>query len=220
MDDTWNELMKDVDWGEVERDIAENAEREKLIAYFWRDGFDFKRGYIRRIMSEHPELLDRFKIDAASEQMHESHALGVELSVDDALRFVENDKPVPTSELVKMLNAAGVTDENVYDVILGAATMESSCSTVKNAAAQKKARLMTECADILAENKDVLILGIPTFDPESSFTQVKLAFFGEDLTAPEVSALKALMQHADRYSLTEQHGVAVALFQLFNIWDK
>lgn len=224
MDNTWNDLLDTVDWDAVDKEVnklrAEEAGRENLLAYFDKDGFDFKRSYIRKIFQTRPEITDRFKIDAASEQMYESHTGGVELDVDDALRFVENDKPVPVPDLVKMLNAAGLTDENVMDVIESALSDEEPepHGEVKNKRAKSKAITMERCAMQLDRNPDVLVLGLPTFDPLSDWTQVKLAFFGENFTAIEVAALSSLMKTADKHRLTIEHGVAVAVFQIYNIW--
>lgn len=225
MDDTWDKMLDAVDWEAVDREVdnlrQEESGREKLLAYFADDGFDYKRSYIRKVLSAHPEITNQFTIDAASEQMYESHTEGVELDVNDALRFVENDEPVPLDSLVKMLNAAGVTSENVMDVIESTLSNEDlgRYGDVKNPAAKAKARRMERCAARLAGNQDVLVLGLPTFDPMSNWTQVKLAFFAENFTQVEIASLNALMKLADKYRLKVQHGVAVAVFQIFNIWS-
>lgn len=223
MDKSWDEIMDGVDWDAVESEIKKSAQeerrRDELLDYFWQDDFDYKRGYILAVMNAHPEIDDRYTIDAASEEMLMAHDFSVELSVDDALRLVKNDKPTPVSELVKMLNSAGITDDNVMDVIESAeTTRRQTIDGVKSPAAKRKARSMTEAAELLARNPNVLLLGLPTFDPEQNWTQVKIAFFTDDLMVPEVSTLKYLMWLSDKYKLTEKNGAAIALFQIYNIW--
>lgn len=224
MDKSWDEIMDGVDWDAVDREIEKTAQEERgrneLLDYFWEDGFDYKRGYIFAIMNAHPEIDDRYIIDAASEEMLMAHDFSVELAVDDALRLVKNDKPTPIPELVKMLNSAGITNDNVMDVIENAEIEHrQTIGGVKSSAAKRKARSMTEAAELLARNPDILLLGLPTFDPEQNWTQVKLAFFTDDLTAPEASTLKYLMWLADKHKLTVKNGVAIALFQIYNIWS-
>ena len=222
MDDDWGEIFDKLDWDSVDKEIekskAETSARDDLIEYFWKDDFDYKRSYVREIMASHPEITDRYKIDAASEQMKESHDGGVELGVEDALRFVANDKPVPISELVKSLTDAGIHDGNIVDV-LSKSVGGGEYGAEKNAGAKRKARLMTRYADFLARNADVVILGLPVFDPESDWTQVKLAFFSENLNAGEQAALNELKGLADKSKVKVEHGVAVVVFKLYNIWD-
>ena len=224
MDNPWDEIMDGVDWDAAEREIKKTAQEElkryKLMDYFWQDGFDYKRGYIFAVMNAHPEIDDRYIIDAVSEEMLMAHDFSVELAVDDALRLVKNDKPAPVSELVKILNSAGITDDNVMDAIEDAdIEHRQTIDGVKSPTATRKARAMTEAAELLSRNPDILLLGLPTFDPEQDWTQVKLAFFTDDFTAPEVSMLKRLMDLSDKKKMTVKNGVAVALFQIYNIWS-
>jgi len=224
MDKSWDEIMDGVDWDAVDREIKKTTQeehrRKELMDYFWEDGFDYKRGYIFSVMNAHPEIDDRYIIDAASEEMLMAHDFSVELAVDDALRLVKNDKPTPIPELVKMLNSAGITDNNVTDVIEDAEIEHrQTIDGIKSPTVKRKARSMTEAAELLARNPDILLLGLPTFDPEQNWTQVKLAFFTDDLLAPETSTLKYLMWLADKYKMTVKNGVAIALFQIYNIWS-
>ena len=85
--------------------------------------------------------------------------------------------------------------------------------------AKKKAGWLTRFAYVLERNKDVLILGLPTWDPQSDWAQAKLAFFSENLTGGDRYALEQMMKYADKSFLTHQHGVAVAVFQIYDIWS-
>ena len=222
MDDTWDEIFDTLDWDAVDREVAKSLEEDRkhdlLRDYFSRDEFDYKRGYIRKFMRTYPDVLDRQTIDAATEQMLESHESGVELDAADALRFVKDKKPLSTEEIVKILADAGANDSNFVDV-LESDFDDGKYGTVKSPEARKKAAWMTRYADMVARNKDVLILALPTFDPEQDWAMVKLAFFNDDLDPAEQYALKSLMNTADRSWMKEEHGVAVALFQIFNIWS-
>lgn len=218
-DNTWDKLFDDVDWESVDKEVEKMREQDELLAYFDQDKFDYKRSYIRKLMKAHPEITDRNVIGFATEQMMESHEGGVELDVDDALRFVADQKPMTAAEAAKILADVGINDDNIEDVLFGdepdgAQTIDG----VKNPAAVRKAKLLTRCADILANNADVILLGIPVFDPESNWTQAKLAFFSENLNEGEKNVLKMMMDTADESRMKVEHGVAVALFQIINIW--
>lgn len=218
MGNMWDGFFDGIDFNNLGK---EPSEKDLLRDFFWDDEFDERRGYIRKIMLTHPEITDRDKIDAASDQMYESHLEGVELDVDDALRFVANNKPVSTEELVKMLYRSGVNDGNVFGLIDDAVsqTPGATIDGVKGKGVKAKARLMTAIADLLAKNPDVLILGLPTFDPEQNWTQVKLAFFSENLSDTEKNLIATLKNQADTSRLRMENGVAVVLFQIENIWQ-
>ena len=227
MDKTWGDIMDSLDWDAVDRDVEKSLEEDKvyddLYDYFDSDEFDYKRSYLRKFMRTYPKITDRTIIDVATEQMLEAHEGGVELDVADALRLASNKKQKSVAELVKMLTDAGINDSNIDDVLNTLLSPDfeddGKRGTIKNPAAKKKAGMMTRFAYILARNKDVLILGLPTYDHASDWTQIKLAFFSEDLNSGEKYALDQLMKLADRCSLEDERGVAVAVFQIYNIWS-
>lgn len=227
MGKTWDDIMDSLDWDDVDRDVQKSLEEDKiydeLYDYFDDDSFDYKRSYLRKFMRTYPKITDKTIIDVATEQMLESHEGGVELDAADALRFASHKKQKSTEALVKMLTDAGINDDNIDDVL---DTMlspdfvdDGKRGSIKNQEAKKKAGWMTRYAYMLARNEDVLILGLPTYDPASDWTQIKLAFFSEELNASEKLALDQLMKLADRSSLKDEHGVAVAVFQIYNIWS-
>lgn len=218
MGNMWDGFFDGIDFKDLDR---EPGEKDLLRDFFWDDEFDERRGYIRKIMQAHPEITDRDRIDAASEQMYESHMEGVELDAEDALRFAANDKPVPTEKLMKMLYRNGLNDSNVFGLI-GDALNQTPGATpdgVKGKGVKAKARLMTAIADLLAENPDVLILGLPTFDPEQNWTQVKLALFSENLSNTEKNLIAALKNRADASRMRMENGTAVVMFRIENLWQ-
>lgn len=217
---TWDKIFDNLDWDSVDKGIEEMRKHDELLAYFDQDQFDYKRSYIRKLMQTHPEIFDRDVIDMATEQMMESHDGGVELGVDDALRFVANQKPMTAGEAAKLLADVGINDDNIEDVLFndeseGGRTIDG----VKNMEALKKAKVLTRCADILANNADVVLLGVPVFDIESNWTQAKLAFFSENLSKAEKNVLQKMMDVADKPRMKIEHGVAVVMFQIYNIWS-
>lgn len=227
MGKTWDGIMDSLDWDAVDRDVEKSLEEDKiydeLYDYFDDDSFDYKRSYLRKFMRTYPKITDKTIIDVATEQMLESHEGGVELDAADALRFASHKKQKSTAELVKMLADAGINDSNIDDVLDAIPSPDfvddGKRGSIKNQEAKKNAGWMTRYAYMLARNKDVLILGLPTYDPASDWTQIKLAFFSEELNASEKLALDQLMKLADRSSLKDEHGVAVAVFQIYNIWS-
>lgn len=218
MDNTWDKIFDGIDWDSVDREVEKMRDNDELIAYFEQDKFDFKRGYIRELMQKHPEITDRDIIDLATEQMLESHECGVELDIDDALRFVSSQKVMTVEEAVKILTDMGFNDSNFVEMV-STAVVGGNKGTKKNREAKTKAALLTRYAEILGKNADVLLLGLPVFDNESNWTQVKLAFFSENLNSAEKTALTEMKKIADDARMTVENGVAVAVFQLINIWD-
>ena len=189
--------------------------REELLDYFGQRKFDYKRGYIRKVMRERPEITDRFKIGAATEQMMESHDGGVELSVDDALRFVENEQPITYDDIMHFFESIGLESSD----ILFREVEDDKIGMKENKEAVRKARLLTKHADMLAKNPDVILLGIPVFDHEADWAQAKLAFFSERLNGMERAMLLEMRKLSDDASVSIEHGVAVVVFQILNIWD-
>ena len=218
MENMWDGFFDNIDWDSVDKEVAAEREKTALLSYVNDVRFDYKRGYIRKFMRAHPEITDRDVIGLATEQMQEAHEGGVELDPDDALRFVANKKPMTVQEAVKLLTEAGIDDENIMDVIF-AEDNEEGYGTEPNLSARKKAGLLTRYADLLARNKDILLLGIPVFDQQSDWAQAKLGFFREDLNDAEKMALKQMKDIADRSNLRMEHGTAFLTFQIYNIWN-
>lgn len=227
MDDKWKDAFDKLDWNAVDREVEKSLEEDRiydaLYEYFDDDSFDYKRSYLRKFMRTYPKIIDRDTIDIATEQMLESHEGGVELDVADALRFAEHKKLPSVKELAKMLLDAGINDSNIDDVL---DTMlspdfedDGKRGSIKNPAAKKKANDLIRYSYALARNKDVLILGLPTFDPMADWVQAKLAFFSEDLNNGEKYVLDMLKKAADKSMLTDDQGVAVVVFQVFNAWS-
>lgn len=223
MDNKWDEELDKLDWDAIIKESELTDEEKKKIdleQYLGRDDFDYKRSYIRKFTKAHPEILDRDTIARATELMQEAHEGGEELDADDALRFVRYKRQRKVSELVKMLTDVGATDDNIVDTILDFDDKDDGkFGTVKNAAAKKKAYWLTRWTDMLAKNPDVLILGVPVFDPQSDWAQAKVAFFSENLSAVDKNCLNMMIRNCDSFRLIDDQDVAITVFQIYNIWD-
>ena len=219
MGNIWDGIFDGVDWDAVDREVEKSA-AEKAREYFASDGFDYKRSYLRALFRKHPEITDVGKIDTATEAMYESHTEGVELDVDDALRVVANETTLTDEQLVQMLLDSGITDESFMDTLSkGVHSMKMVPSTIKNKDAVRKARIMESLADVLGKNKDVIVLGLPMFDPLGTWTQVKLAVFSENMSMEEKGALQTLIRYSDKHTMNVKNGIAILSFKIYNIWD-
>lgn len=199
--------------------IEQNTVKEKLTKHFSKDCYDYDRSYIRRIMKERPDITDKFVISNAADAMWESHEGGVELSIDDALRLTANEKPLPIEEVVRQLTELGANNENFMSKVRDIELDDGKFGTVKNKMAKRKAGEMMRYADMLSENNDILILGVPIFDQLSDYAQLKIAFFAKNLTGEEQHIIAMLTGIADRVMMKVEHGVPVTTLQLFNIWE-
>ena len=219
MDNSWDKIFDGLDWDAVDRDIKklEKEEADSLSDFVWQPSLDSCRGYVRKILRAHPELTDHFKIEMAAGTMEEAHDGGVEMEVDDALRFVENDRPKSVADYVNSLLESGISESDFMD-ILEKDVSDDYYGTVRNPKAVRKARLMTRYVDMLTKNPDVIALGIPVFDHHADWTQAKLAFFSENLNAGERAAVNELKKLAETTHLSVENGIAVAVFQIGDIW--
>jgi hypothetical protein len=196
----------------------QDSARERLNKHFSKDCYDYERSYVRRVMKEHPEITDKFIIANAADAMWSSHEGGVELSVDDALRFTANEKPLPLEEVMRQLAELGANDSNFIDKAMSVELDDGKIGSVKNEIAKRKAEKMMSYADMLDGNEDIMLLNVPIFNPFSDYTQLKIAFFSENLTGGEKQIIAMLTGLADRTMMKVEHGVAVTTLQLFNIW--
>ena len=214
----WDSAFDNLDWDAIDREVKKFGDADEARQYFSQSRYDYKRGYIRKLMQAHPEITDIGWISAATEQMMESHEAGVELDVDDALRFTAGEKPMSVDDVIRALGEAGINDGNIMDVIFNAED-DGKRGTVINPQAKHKAEMLERYANMLAKNKDVVILGLPVLEHEADWTQVKLAIFTDDMSTVEEEELKKLMSFSDKYFLDIEHGVAVATFQIYDIWS-
>ena len=204
-----------------QKPIREHRSREELIEYFSAWSFDDKRECINRILQEHPEVGDPFVIDAASDEMLNSAYTGVLLRTDDALRLVEYREPVPTEELVKMLTDAGVTDDNIYDIIDRAKMSDKDYSDcIKSRHVRHTANLLRRYTDILTRNKDIFLLMLPEYSYHSDQVSVVLAFLGEELSVMEQQVLTQMKNIADRVRMKTDEEVTRIYFCIDDVWEK
>lgn len=195
--------------------------REELAEYFSDRRFDPERQCINKIMREHPEETDASVIEAAAEEMLSAARTGVLLSPDDALRLAVYTEPASVETLAKELNEAGITDDNIFDIIAGARIGDEDDSpAIQSPHALFAANLLQRYAGMLTGNKDTLLLRLPEYSRESDRACVMLAFLGEDLSLIEQRILEQMKSVADSVAVSREHGVTRIWFFIENVWEK
>lgn len=191
--------------------------RKELDRYFSDPMFETLREDLKKIMDSHPELTDKTTIELAADKMDECRGDGVEISVDNALRLVRGKRIPSTEELVKSLREDGVTADDIDDIAESLLNMETPHPTgaPPKESAKTKAKILAKYAEILTnENKDIVLLGLPDIDPGWDFAQLKLAFFGEDLTDKQKTILANMKHFADEVKYIENSGYAEVIFYI------
>lgn len=190
--------------------------RKELDKYFSRDMYDGIRKYAVRIMDAHPEITDAMVIEFAAGKMEECADDGAELSADDALRLTKEHDPIPTTQdFMGIFEKGGIKTQGDLLSLIERGFEETpkapdsiQRTTIEKATAM--ARLGRELAD---GNKDIVLMGIPA-DFSWSFTQLKLAFFTENLSDREQEIIRELQRLSDRVKYAEEHGIGYAMFKL------
>ena len=203
-----------------QKPIRKEQSLEELADYFSDWKFDDVRECINKIMREHPEVRDSFVIGAAAEEMINSAYTGVILSTDDALRLVEYMEPKPIETILRELDEAGVTDDNIFDVIFSARISDEDYSgCMRSLHARKTANQLQRCADALVENPDIILLMLPEYSPFSNQTFLALAFLGDELSQQEQRILEQMKKYADGVHMKTEYEVTRIYFDINNIWE-
>lgn len=190
--------------------------RKELEKYFSNEMYDGVRKYTNRIMDAHPEIADSDVVLFAAGKMEECADDGVEISVDDALRLTRKHAPVPTAgDFMDVLLSGGIeTQSDLISLIERAyentpkAPENIRRTTVERAAAMT--RLGRELAD---GNKDIVLMGIPA-DLSWNFSQLKLAFFTENLSEREQEIISELKNISDEAEYFEKYNIGYAIFRI------
>ncbi len=191
--------------------------RKELQNYFSDPMFNTLKYAIDSIMASHPEIDDRFTIEAAAEQIDECRGDGVELSVEDALRLVDGKRPPDVKELVASLAKQGITGDSLDEVAESILDMEIPRPTGEKpkASASHKARILTQYGKLLAEqNEDIVLMGVPDVDPGWDFAQLKLAFFSENLTKEQKNILENMKRFSDETKWIDKGNHAEVIFYI------
>lgn len=194
--------------------------KDELIRHFADQSYASCREFAYKIILEHPEITDPERIGFAAVCMEYSRMDDVELSTSDALRLTARRRVKPVEELVQMLNDAGVNDANI-DEILGRAGGDvdySGCAA--DPEAERKIRSLNALADALtAENKDVVLLGRPTYFQYASYARLTLAFFCKSLSKEEQEILRNMRRWCDASEMDTDEGYPRLVFYIENIWQ-
>lgn len=196
--------------------------QRELKDYFSKQMYDDIREFVYLIMLEHPEVTEPYTIEAAACEIQESKTDGVNLSVDNALRLVAGEKPADMKEVCRILSSAGInSDADIIDVLNEAAgrEMESSPHEDMSAEAFGKVTILMNAATMLAQNKDIVILGLPEADRMSDYMILRMAFFTDMLTDRERKLLEAMKLHADKTDTEQREHALLVFFKVFRVWD-
>ena len=196
--------------------------QRELKDYFSKQMYDDIREYVYLIMLEHPEITEPYTIEAAASEIQESKTDGVNLSVDNALRLVAGESPADMKEIQKILGNAGInSNADIIDVLNEAAErdMEKLPHEDMSAEAFGKSALLMNAATMLAQNKDIVILGLPEADRMSDYMILRMAFFTDALTGRERKLLEAMKLHADKTDTEQRERALLVFFKVFRVWD-
>ena len=194
--------------------------KDELIKHFSDQSYDSCREFAYKIILEHPEITDPERIGFAAVCMEYSRMDDVELSTSDALRLTARRRVKPVAELVQMLNDAGVNDGNIDDILSRDSGDNDYLGCEADPQAERKIRELNDLADALtAGNRDIVLLGRPTYFRYASYARLTLAFFCKSLSKDEQEILRAMRRWCDASEMDTDEGYARLVFYVENIWQ-
>ena len=192
---------------------------EELCTYFSSPMYEEELPYIAEIMRSVPDLGDERLISIAANFMLQADEEAVKLSVHDALRLAGAFKAKPVSEILQQLTDAGIKDwdamETILEKALNAPAPKSAGFPAVSAA--EKAEKLKDLAVRLAQNQDIILLGLPVFQPEMNSAWVKLAVLGGELAAEEQGIIMEMRDIADKSEVKTESGIVKLLFRIKNV---
>lgn len=196
--------------------------REELKKYFAKPMYNDVREFVYLVMLEHPEVTEPYTVEAAACEIQDCRINGVELSTDDALRLVKGEKPPKMEDILKKLSDAGITNDNILDVIESADTDESEGTDravwVLSEDALRQKELLENGADLLVRNRDIVLLGRPIPEKGADWMQLELGFFSENFGPAEEKTLVDMKSCADDTAIIEKGNYAKVVFKIRDIW--
>lgn len=196
--------------------------KDELMKHFSAPRYDTIREYVYRIMLERPDIYDPVRIAFAADKMEECFGDGVEIGVNDALRLTEKDTVPDMETLLKSLSDAGVTDDNIFDVIFSSgADGEDYSQCVPSRRAERSFRLLNQQADALAAlSPDILVIGRPEFSRYADWARLAIALFCPTLTQTEQNIIKILKTISDDACVTQEPSYIKVEFFVEKIWEE
>ena len=190
--------------------------RKELDKFFAKDLYEGVRKYAKRIMDAHPEIDDAHVVLFAAGKMEECADDGVELGVDDALRLTAKHDPIPTAQDFMDTFAKGDI-ETMGDLLSliekGFENTPRAPENIPRSTAERATQLTRLGRSLADGNRNIVLMGIPA-DLTWGFTQLKLAFFTENLSDREQEIIGELKSIADRVKYTEEYGIGYAMFKI------
>lgn len=190
--------------------------RKELDKYFAKDMYEGVRKYAKKIMDAHPEITDPLVVEFAAGKMEECADDGADLSVDDALRLTAKHDPIPTAQdFMDTLAKGGIqTQGDLLDLIeKGFENTPKAPENISRSTTERSAQ-MTRLGRSLADgNKDIVLMGVPA-DLSWDFTQLKLAFFADELTEDEQKTINEIRALADEVKFYVEYEIGYAVFRI------
>ena len=184
--------------------------------------FDEEAGFAAEIRKAFPDLHDEKLIQNAAGEMLEADDEAVKLSPEDAVRLAQNRRYLSAESVAKLLNASGIDTLSDLEKIITKAldAPRNPGSEARNPDAEERAGQLRYYAEELAKNKDIILLGIPVFWPDTDKAWAKLAFLGGELTAQEQEILETMADIADNVKMKTISGVLTGIFEVHNIHNR
>lgn len=190
--------------------------RKELDNYFSGMIYDDIRKYAVRVMNAHPEITDALVVEFAAGKMEECADDGVEISVDDALRLTKEHDPIPTAkDFLDTLTKGGIaTERDLKSLLLkGFEGATFNAGSIPETILERAAK-MTAIGRALSDgNNDIVLMGIPK-DLSWEFSQLKLAFFTDDISKEEQTEINDIMALADETEFYTEYGIGYAVFRI------
>lgn len=217
IDEELDKLNWDFVFSEAKRMQEEEDRLGEIYQSFLTPSGIYLAKYVKKILTERPDITDRDWVCAAADMMDDCKINGVELSVANALRLTEKrDKPMDTADLVKLMESFGITDDNFREVIdKGLASFDKELEELAqkdvNEDAVRSALLLERLGKDLAEsNSDIVLLKVPNIEMDDG--RLKLAFFTDEFTEDEQKTLYDMKLVSDRFKYEEKYGIGYATF--------
>lgn len=194
--------------------------RDELIKYFSHRRYDGDREDIYRVMLEHPEITEPYPIIAAAGEISDCRLNGVELSVEDALRLTAGEEEVPMEKLIKEMDAAGITSDNIIDKLIDM-TKEDYGGCEPSAKAERQMEFLNKYADELASgNRDIIVTARPEFFRYASYATLFLAVLSPELTKREQNIIQIMKTLSDGARIFREKNYIKLVFYIRNIWQE
>ena len=191
--------------------------RKELEKYFRHPRYHGMGEYIKKVMTDRPDIDSEDDIEYAAAIMQECDGDGVELSTDNALRLTRlRDPEITEEEFNERLEKLGLNDAAKAIELLKQIDEDVEKNRPKTLTMTTVARAaeMTRLgAKLENENKDIVLMAIPA-DLSWSTAMLKMAFFTDELTDEEQKTIYDIRLLSDSVKFYEKYNIGYAIFRI------